>query len=187
MVAAVVLGLLALLFAADSLRLRAELSRVRAEREALAKQEEELSQQAAATAARAETIARDLASLRSEKDRVSAELGRAAAAQGRAASLDLGADRARTDGPIPAVRAGAEIEMIRLLVPLRDGETAGARALIRSASGARMWDGSGTATASGRVSLLIPARLLPPGDYVVSVAPAGVAKGGEEYAFRVHR
>ena len=181
---AVLLGIAAAFFAIDSIRLRGELSRARAESDATDRREREIAARVAATDARAESLARDLLRLQAEKDRLAAELARGAAASRRTATLDLSAVKAGKDGPIPSVRAAGDVELIRVTVP--SAGTGAARATIRAVSGGVVWEGSGTA-ASGGLSLLVPSRLLGPGDYVLTVESRDTGPLAETYAFRVHR
>jgi hypothetical protein len=106
------------------------------------------------------------------------------------ASLDLGASRTAR-GSLPSVDAGPGTEAIRLLVPAGDGSRGPYRATIRKSDGTQVWTGSGSpsATASRTISLLVPVRLLAPGDYVLSLAAAGPTSpdAGANYAFRVRR
>jgi hypothetical protein len=182
-VAVAALGAIAAFFAADSIRLRGELSRARQERDAMERRESELSSRVAETAARADQIAQELGHLRSEKDRISGELARGAAAGGRAAVLDLGGERTAKEGPLPTVRIGPEVEVIRLTLPAVSRR--GVPVAIRAVSGARVWEGSGS-SAAGKLTLVVPTRLLAAGDYVLTIGSTGDALL-ESYAFRVHR
>lgn len=181
---AVVCGALAAYFAFDAARARRDLSRATSDRDAVVGREAELARKVAETSARADRVERELALLQAERDRLSGELARSASAGRRVVTLDLGAERSGKAGPIPSVRAGGEIELIRLLVPLSTSGASSARAAIRSASGARVWEGTASPAGRDAVALFLPSRLLATGDYVLTV---GEGEGSRDYAFRVHR
>lgn len=189
-IAVVCVGLAAY-FAIDAARLRRELSRAAAERDSVVRREADLSRRVAEVSARADRVAGELERLRAEKDRVSGELTRSQSASGRITTLDLSGNTSPR-GTLPVVHAGPDIETIRLLVPKGDASRPSFAATVRKSDGTRVWNGSGSPAGSipRTVSLLVPARLLAPGDYVLSVsgaAPAGSTEPEGDYAFRVRR
>ncbi len=181
---AVLCAALAAYFASDAARARRDLSKAVADRDAVVRREAELSRRVSETSERAVRIERELQALDAERGRLSGELSRSAAANRRAVTLDLGSERAEKAGPIPAVKIGGEIELIRLLVPFPAADSRIPRSAIRSASGARVWEGSGSRSAAETVTLLVPSRLFAAGDYVLTV---GEGDASRDYAFRVHR
>lgn len=183
-----------------------ELRRLREESAALSGRVRELEQQTAAERTRSEEL---LARLEGERARPTPEAARPAEEATRPTGPPPVAGLSRPSPPRPSVAAfvltpglvrggggrtldvpgGASSVALRLNVEA--GAFESYRAVIETAGGREVWRADALAPRGSTVSLpALPARSLPPGDYILLLTgkrPDGVYEGAADYSFRVVR
>ena len=107
----------------------------------------------------------------------------------REPALVLRAQGTRDSGVTPSLRLAAGIDTVVIAVPLPAGPaSASYQAVLRTAEGAFAWEDAGLHPDGGLIRLTIPARALPPGDYIVTLAGrrrTGPAAELADHYFRV--
>jgi hypothetical protein len=190
--AAVLFAILAFVFGMDSVRAHRQVRELLAERSAATQRELELSRQVGEAQAQAERLDRQVAQERSETERLSREIEDLQTSAAKTASLTLIAGLVRGGGNVPAVRVAPDTVSLRLTAPMQVSYPS-YRAAVQTPEGKTLWRGPARPAAAGggpSISVTVPGKDLPPGDYILSVT--GVTTAGREepaadFSFRVKK
>lgn len=191
-VSALVLAVLAWQVA-DGIRLRSELSRL--SRDAAAR-EEAIAADVSSERARAVGLERDVQEERRTRALLEQELARrpdapaAGPSPRMVLSLLLTPGRTRAGGETPTLTIPPEAADVRLLLERPDAPAVGRYdAAVLDADGNEIWQGRGIQSTGLLVALTIPSRVLPEGDFEVTLTSvtAGARERVADYYFRVLR
>jgi hypothetical protein len=191
--AAVLFAILAVVFGMDSFRARHEARTLLAERAAAAERELTLARRVSETEAQAKKLEQQVAEERSESERLSREIEEfQAPSAAKTASLTLIAELIRGNGKLPSVLIASDTVNLRLIAPLPQVSYPSYRAAIQTPEGKTLWRGSARPVSAGShsITVTLPAKDLPPGDYILSitgVTAAGSEESAADFSFRVKR
>ncbi|HET9711147.1 MAG TPA: hypothetical protein VFP64_04675 [Pyrinomonadaceae bacterium] len=175
------LGGVTLLMAYVSLR---EQSRqVAAQQAALEQRQRELDRQAAELKAQTDELARQV-QLPSETP-APPQVTPTPQAAAPVVFLTLSAGVTRSVGGSKSVRLGPETSEVQLTLGLRDTSYPSYRATVINADRGEVFSKSGLRPQAARLTLRVPTKQLPPGDYYVSVYGGPANESVADYPFRV--
>jgi len=189
--AAVLFALLAALFASDALRLRREARQLQAEQAASAQREQELSRRASEAQQETERLKQQVAQERAERVRLAHEVESLETAEAKTVSFTLIAGLVRGNGNLPTVRVAPDTVSLRLTAPMQVTYPS-YRAAVQTPEGKTLWRGPALPSAAGghSIAVTLPAKDIPPGDYILSVTgvtAAGREESAADFSFRVKK
>jgi len=156
--------------------LHGQIRSARSERESLDRSLKELEQRTQEQAGLLAGLDAEVERLRSQSEAMEELLGTPATAL-KAVSLVLTSAPQRDGGSLPRLVLPPDASLVRLRLRLGAGTRATCRASLQSDDGRELWSRSGLrvapASGGGEVTLTVPAALLAPGHYVVSVTEDG--------------
>ena len=165
---------------------RRDLARLRGESAAAAQREQDLRRQLDGARGDGAGLKEELDRARAEKDRLAAEIGAREESTTGIVSFALVAGLVRETGSTPTLAIPAGAKTVRLEMPSPPDRYPRYRARLETPEGRKVFVGD-LATAPRRLSLSVPARLLAPGDYILTVD--GFArdrwKSAADFSFRV--
>jgi hypothetical protein len=174
------------------LRQDGEAGRARAELESLQRQIARQEEQAREQDRRLAKLGEEAASAREQAQVLAELLGVGAGRPLRAASLLLTGGLRRDAATLPRLTPAPGVEIVRLQLPLPGPPRGSYRASLQTAEGRELWarDELRPANAGGPLTFTVPAAVLAPGHYVVTLAAGPAARRGDteaEYVFAVRR
>jgi hypothetical protein len=190
--AAVLFAILAFVFGMDSVRTHRQVRELLAERSAATQRELELSHRVGEAQAQAKTLEQEVSEERSETERLSRQVEDLQASAAKIASLTLIAGLVRGNGNLPAVRIAPDTVSLRLTAPMPQITYSSCRAVIQTPEGKALWRGPARPAATGghSIAVTLPAKDVPPGDYILSVTgvtAAGHEESAADFSFRVKK
>jgi len=195
-IAVLLFAVLAGWFFIETKRLRQELARTESERVAREGRERELQQQITNEQLRAEKLSQELERLRLQPEAASPS----PSPEDKLAStfatliLTIGGTRGADAGPPAVLQIPAGTEQVRLQLNLRENNYSRYQAVLQAATGNTIFTSrqltAGNKKTGANLTLVVPARILPAGDYILTLR--GVSKTGEvedvsKSLFRVER
>lgn len=189
--AAVVIAVVGGYFAVDSWRLRGRLARLQASNESALRRQQELTHEVEANRGRSQRLEQELARARQETELLAQQLAALRARASSTVTLALVAGLWRDSGGMPALIVPKSVAGVRLVAPVPSGAYRSYRAVIHTPERREIWRGTVPAPPppAKSVELIVPAELLPTGDYILALV--GTAGGSSEpvadFPFRVRR
>jgi len=172
----------ATLFAAY-LSLREQSRQLVAQQAAIEQRQRELDKQAADLKAQTDQLTRQVQS--PSETPTPPQVAPTPQAAPSVAFLALSAGITRSGGGSKSVRVGPEISEVELKLDLRDTSYPSYRATVFNADRGEVFSRSGLRPQATRLTLRVPAKQLPAGDYYVSIYGGPANESVADYAFRV--
>jgi DNA-binding transcriptional MerR regulator len=173
----------ATLFAAY-LSLREQSRQIAAQQAVLEQRQRELDQQAADLKAQTDELARRV-QLPSETPAPPPQVSPTPQASAPVVFLTLSAGVTRSVGGSRTARLRPETSEVQLTLDLRDTSYPSYRATIINADRGEVFSRDGLRQQAARLTLRVPAKQLPPGDYYVSVYGGSANESVADYPFRI--
>jgi hypothetical protein len=172
----------ATLFAAY-LSLREQSRQVAAQQAALEQRQRELDKQAADLKAQTDQLARQV-QLPTQTP-TTPQVAPSPQATPSVAFLALSAGITRSGGGSKSIRLGPEISEVELKLELRDTGFPSYRVTVINADHGEVFSKSGLRPQATRLTIRVPAKQLPPGDYYVSIYGGPANESIADYPFRI--